>query len=62
MESDKKITTLNQEITEINNYIQNGIIRQIIASALIIKYQKSGITKKNNCQHTKQTAFLTRLS
>ncbi len=39
MESDKKISTLNQEITDINSYIQNGIYKQIIATALIIKYQ-----------------------
>ncbi len=39
MDSDRKITTLNQEITEINAYIQNDIYKQIVAAALVIKYQ-----------------------
>ncbi len=66
MESDKKITTLNQEITEINSYIQNGIYKQIIASALIIKYQNriniviSGFDKntKQNPNHLLYTKLI----
>ena len=55
MESDKKITTLNQEITEINNYIQNGIYKQIIATALTIKYQnRVNIVISGFDKHTKQ--------
>lgn len=40
MESDRKLAILNQEITEINNFIKNGINKQILAAALIIKYKK----------------------
>lgn len=66
MESDKKITALNQEITEINNYIQNGIIKQTIASALIIKYHSriniviSGFNKdtKQNPNHILYTKLI----
>lgn len=39
MESDRKLTSLNQEITDINTYIQNGVNKQIIASALTIKFK-----------------------
>jgi len=53
MESDKKLTTLNSEITEVNEFLQNGISKQILASALVIKFKTrvniviSGFDKKN---------------
>ena len=55
MESDKKITTLNQEIIDINNYIQNEIYKQVIAAALVIKYQnRVNIVISGFDKHTKQ--------
>lgn len=40
MNSDKKLYEINKEISEINNKIQNGILKEIIAGSLIIKYNK----------------------
>lgn len=54
MSSDKKLYEINREISELNNKIQNGIYKEIIAGALIIKQNKiasiyiSGFNKDYN--------------
>ena len=40
MNSDKKLNEINKEISNLNIKIQNGITKEIIATALIIKFKK----------------------
>lgn len=54
MNSDKKLYEINKEISELNSKIQSGIYKEIIAGAIIIKYNKiasiyiSGFNKAYN--------------
>ena len=40
MNSDKKLYEINKEISELNNKIQNGINKEFIAGAIVIKQNK----------------------
>jgi len=66
MESDKKLTNLNRDLSEINNFINNGITKQLLASAFIIKFHNrvnvviSGFDKNNrlNANHLLYTMII----
>ena len=54
MDSDNKLHSINMEISDINNKIQSGIYKEIVAGALVINYgnsayiYESGFNKKYN--------------